>query len=83
MKITYFLDSVKVDVKRKITILAFKKFNFSKEKFLFIPFSGWKCMLQGSYQIHIHKNHNNVVNCDFVIPPLSDYWKSFIRSNFS
>ena len=32
---------------------------------------------------HIHKNHNNVVNCDFAIPPLSDCWKSFIRSNFS
>ena len=29
------------------------------------------------------KNHNNVVNCDFAIPALSDCWKSFIRSIFS
>ena len=32
---------------------------------------------------HIHKNHNNVVNCDFAIPPLTDFWKSYIKSNFS
>ena len=23
---------------------------------------------------HVHKNHNNVVNCDFSMPSLSDYW---------
>ena len=32
---------------------------------------------------HIHKNHNNVVNCDFSITPLWDCWKSVIKFNFS
>ena len=34
-------------------------------------------------QFHIDKNHINVVNCDFSIPPLSDSQKSYIKSNFS
>ena len=41
----------------------------------------WITTNQSTY--HIHENHNNVVNYDFAIPPLSDCWKSFIRSNFS
>ena len=32
---------------------------------------------------NIHKNHNNVVNCNFVIPLLSDCWKFYIKSSFS
>ena len=32
---------------------------------------------------HIHKNHNNVVNSNFAIPPLLACWKSYITSNFS
>ena len=32
---------------------------------------------------HIHKNHNNVVNCNIVFPYLSDFWKTYIKSNFS
>ena len=31
----------------------------------------------------IHKNHNNVLTCDFIIPLLSGCWKNYIKSNLS
>ena len=56
-------------------------FNFHYPKIIYKPNSIFE--LDFFEAFHIHKNHNNVVNCDFVIPPLSDCSKSYIKSNFS
>ena len=56
-------------------------FNFHSAKIICKLTSVFELDFLEAYQIH--KNHNNVINCDFAIPPLSGCWKSFIRSNFS
>ena len=55
-------------------------FNFHSAKIICKPTSVFELDFLDAY--YIHKNHNNV-DCDFAISPLSDCWKSFIRSNFS
>ena len=43
------------------------------QKFIIFPF-----VLDFLEAFHIHKNHNNIVNCDFAVPSLSGWWKSYI-----
>ena len=45
-------------------------FNFHSAKVICKPTSVFKLDFLEAH--HIHKNHNNVVNCDFTIPPLSN-----------
>ena len=58
-----------------------RTFNFHSAKIICKPTTVFQLDFLEAY--HIDKNRNNAVNCDFVIPPLSDYWKFYIRSNFS
>ena len=53
-------------------------FNFHSAKIICKPTSVFEFDFLEVF--HIHKKYNNVVNCDFVIPPLSDCCKSFIKS---
>ena len=56
-------------------------FNFHSAKIICKPSSVFELDFLETF--HIHKNHNNVVKCDFPIPSLLDCWKSYIKSNFS
>ena len=57
-----------------------RTFNLHSVKVICKPNSAFE--LEFLEAFHIHKNHNNVVNCNFASPPLSDCLKSYFESNF-